>query len=297
MGVAVADDVRPARPLRRAVSRFLWKRPWVVLVVVLGVPLVWLAVVYLGSLASLLLNAFYTTDPFTSDVVKHFSLTNFRDLLSDAIYRTVTIRTIGVALAVTVIDMAIGLPMAFYMAKVARPRLRRALVVAVLMPLWASYLVKGYAWRSILDPSSGVLTSSLGFSPGFGLTAAVVVLSYLWLPYMLLPIYARLDRLPNSLLEASGDLGAKGGRTFLSVVLPLVKPSLIAGSIFTFSLSLGDFITIQIVGGKTQMIGNVVYANFGAPNLPFAAAFALVPVVVMVGYLLVARRTGAFQDL
>jgi ABC-type spermidine/putrescine transport system permease subunit I len=269
----------------------------VVLAVVLGVPLAWLALVYLGSLASLLLNSLYTTEPFTSDVVKHISLSNFRDLLSDRVYRTVAFRTLGVAVAVTLIDMAVALPMAFYMAKVARPRFRRGLVVAVLMPLWASYLVKGYAWRSILDPSSGVLTSSLGFSPGFGLTSAIIVLAYLWMPYMLLPIYAGLDRLPNSLLEASGDLGAKAGRTFRSVVLPLVKPSLIAGSIFTFALSLGDFITIQIVGGKTQMIGNVVYANFGAPNLPFAAAFAVVPVVIMVLYLLAVRRTGAFEDL
>jgi putative spermidine/putrescine transport system permease protein len=275
----------------------MWRRPWVVLLVVLGVPLAWLLLVYVGSLASLLLNSLYETDPFTSDVVKHISLSNFRDLVTDRVYRTVTLRTIGVATAVTVIDMAIALPMAFFMAKVARPRLRRWLVVAVLMPLWASYLVKGYAWRAILDPASGVLTSSLGFSPGFGLTAAVIVLAYLWMPYMLLPIYAGLDRLPDSLLEASSDLGAKSGQTFRSVVLPLVKPSLIAGSILTFSLSLGDYITIQLVGGKTQMIGNVVYANFGAPNLPFAAAFAVVPVLIIVIYLLVVRRTGAFEDL
>ena len=294
MGVA---SVGPSGSFRRRLSRFLWRRPWVVLVVVLGVPLAWLLLVYLGSLASLLLNSLYETDPFTSDVVKHISLSNFRDLVTDRVYRTVTLRTIGVAVAVTVIDMAIALPMAFFMAKVARPRVRRWMVVAVLMPLWASYLVKGYAWRAILDPASGVLTSSLGFSPGFGLTAAVIVLAYLWMPYMLLPIYAGLDRLPDSYLEASSDLGAKSGRTFRSVVLPLVKPSLIAGSILTFSLSLGDYITIQLVGGKTQMIGNVVYANFGAPNLPFAAAFAVVPVVIIVIYLLVVRRTGAFEDL
>jgi putative spermidine/putrescine transport system permease protein len=265
--------------------------------VVLGVPLAWLALIYLGSLAALLLNSLYQTDPFTSDVVKHVSLSNFRDLVTDRVYRTVTLRTVGVAVAVTIIDMAIGLPMAFFMAKVAPQRLRRWLVVAVLMPLWASYLVKGYAWRAILDPASGVLTSSFGYSPGFGLSATVIVLAYLWLPYMLLPIYAGLDRLPTSLLEASSDLGAGAGRTFRRVVLPLAKPSIIAGSILTFSLSLGDFITIQIVGGKTQMIGNVIYANFGAPNLPFAAAFSVVPVLIIVAYLLAVRRTGAFEDL
>jgi putative spermidine/putrescine transport system permease protein len=165
------------------------------------------------------------------------------------------------------------------------------------MPLWASYLVKAYAWRAVFDPAGGVLEEWFGGSPGYGITATVVVLAYLWLPYMILPIYAGLERLPDSLLEASGDLGAHAGSTFRSVVLPLVYPALVAGSIFTFSLSMGDYITVQIVGGKTQMIGNVVFRNFGSNNIPFAAAFAVVPVVVMLVYLLAVRRSGALENL
>ncbi|MDQ1533872.1 MAG: putative spermidine/putrescine transport system permease protein, partial [Actinomycetota bacterium] len=159
------------------------------------------------------------------------------------------------------------------------------------------YLVKSYAWRAILDPVGGVLRQWFGASPGFGLQATVIVLAYLWLPYMVLPIYAGLERLPDSLLEASGDLGAKAGTTFTRVVLPLIVPAIVAGSIFTFSLSLGDYIAVGIVGGKTQMIGNVVYRNFGANNLPFASAFAVVPVVIMVIYLVAVRRSGALESL
>ena len=199
-------------------------------------------------------------------------------------------------MTVTVIDALIAMPIAFYMAKVARPFARRALVVAMTMPLWAGYLVKGYAWRAILDPGGGVLVSVFGRSPGFGYTSTVIVLSYLWFPYMLIPIYAGLDRLPDSLLEASTDLGAKAGRTFASVVLPQVYPALVAGSIFTFSLTLGDFYMNRIVGGTNEYIGNVIYRNFSA-DLPFSAAYAMVPVAIMVVYLLAIRRTGALQEL
>jgi putative spermidine/putrescine transport system permease protein len=200
-----------------------------------------------------------------------------------------------------VICTAVAFPMAFFMAKVAPVRLRRGLVVAVLTPLWASYLVKAFAWRSMFS-GDGVLDWALApfglSSPGFGLPATVVVLSYLWLPYMILPIYAGLERLPESMLEASADLGAKAGRTFRSVVLPLTIPAVVAGSIFTFSLSLGDYITVQIVGGKTQLIGNLIQTNVGAANnLPLAAALATLPIVIMVGYLLAVRRTGALDNL
>ena len=164
------------------------------------------------------------------------------------------------------------------------------------MPLWAGYLVKGYAWRAILDPGGGALQSVFGQSPGFGYTSTVLVLCYLWFPYMLIPIYAGLDRLPNSLLEASTDLGAKAGRTFRSVVLPQVFPALVAGSIFTFSLTLGDFYMNRIVGGTTEFIGNVVYRQFSV-DLPFAAAYSTVPIVIMVVYLLAVRRTGALEEL
>jgi putative spermidine/putrescine transport system permease protein len=213
----------------------------------------------------------------------------------------VILRTIGVAAAVTVICALLAFPMAFFMAKVASPRSRRLLVVAVLTPLWASYLVKAYAWRSMLA-GDGVVNWALApfglRGPGFGLAATIIVLAYLWLPFMILPVYAGLERLPDSLLEASGDLGAKAWRTFRSVVLPLAFPAVVAGSIFTFSLSLGDYIAVQIVGGKNQLLGNLIQGNAGAANnLPLAAALAAVPIVVMVIYLLGVRRTGALDNL
>ena len=200
----------------------------------------------------------------------------------------------------TVTDAILAFPIAFFMAKVARPRTRALLVIAVVMPLWSSYLVKVYAWRIILA-EDGILNWALdpfGLSgPGFGNVATWLVFSYLWLPYMILPVYAALERIPNSLLDASGDLGGGAGLTFRRVVLPMALPGVVAGSIFTFSLTLGDYITPQIVS-STQFIGNVVYTNVGvANNLPLAAAFATVPVVIMVLYLLGARRMGAFESL
>ncbi|MEY2425038.1 MAG: putative spermidine/putrescine transport system permease protein, partial [Actinomycetota bacterium] len=200
----------------------------------------------------------------------------------------------------TLADAVLAFPIAFYMAKVASPRVRALLVVAVLMPLWSSYLVKVYAWRTILS-QDGILNWALepfGLSgPGYGNVATWLVFTYLWLPFMVLPIYAGLQRIPNSLLDASGDLGAGAGHTFRRVILPMVFPAMVAGSIFTFSLTLGDYITPQLVS-STQFIGNVVYVNVGvANNLPLAAAFATVPVAVMIVYLLVARRLGAFDNL
>jgi putative spermidine/putrescine transport system permease protein len=278
-------------------SRYLYRHPRTRLGLLLAAPVTWLVLAYLGSLAALLLTALYKTDPFTSEIVKTVGGGNFSELAKTSVYRVISLRTIGVAVAVTLIDLALAFPMALFMAKVAKPRTRNLMVVGVLMPLWASYLVKGYAWRAIFDTGSGVLKNTFGSSPGFGLVATTVALAYLWLPYMLMPIYAGLDRLPNSVLEASSDLGAKGNRTMRSVVMPLLLPAIVAGSIFTFSLTLGDYITVKIVGGKSQMIGNVVYDNFGVSNIPFAAAFALVPVAVMIAYLLAARRTGAFENL
>jgi putative spermidine/putrescine transport system permease protein len=277
------------------VSRALDARPRAQLIALLALPLTWLAFAYIGSLVSLLITAFYTTDPFTTQIVKEFTLDNFAKMFEPA-YRTVAIRTVLVAATVTVIDFLIALPMAFTLAKVVSDRSRRILIVLVLMPLWASYLVKAYAWRAMLAPE-GIVRQVFGHTPGYGLTATIITLSYLWLPYMLIPIYAGLERLPNSMLEAASDLGAKSGRTFVSVVVPLLKPAIIAGSIFTFSLSLGDYISVDIVGGTTQMIGNVVFRNFGANNIPFAAALSTVPVVVMVVYLFAVRRTGALDNL
>lgn len=262
----------------------------------LSLPVLWLVVAYLGALAVLLVSSFWMVNGFTGDVVHVFTLQNFKTLVTEDVYRTVTLRSLGVAVSVTVICTVLAVPMAFYMAKVASPRSRHWLVILILTPLWASYLVKAYAWRILL--ANGGPFDQLFGGPGYGIFAVILVLSYMWLPYMILPVYAGLERLPDSLMDASADLGARGWRTFRSVVLPLLVPSVFAGSIFTFSLSLGDYITVQIVGGKSQLIGNLVYANIGAAgNLPFAAAIATVPVVIMVIYLVAVRRSGALEEL
>jgi putative spermidine/putrescine transport system permease protein len=286
---------------RRRLSGVLHRHPVLRLLLLLLAPMAVLVVIYLGSLAVLLLSAFWTTDVFTGEVVKETTFDNFRELFTTEVYRTVTLRTIGVAAAVTVICAVLAFPMALFMAKVASPRTRRVLVVLVVTPLWASYLVKAYAWRAMLS-GEGVLNWMLepfGLTgPGFGLTATVIVLTYLWLPFMILPVFAGLERLPDSLLDASSDLGARAGRTIRSVVLPLAFPAIVAGSIFTFSLSLGDYIAVQIVGGKSQLLGNLIQGNAGAANnLPLAAALAAVPVVIMVVFLLGVRRTGALENL
>jgi putative spermidine/putrescine transport system permease protein len=280
-----------------AVSAFFYRKPKLRLGFLLSAPLLWLGLAYLGALAALFVTAFWHTDAFTGQVVIEWSLDNFKTLFSDAVYRTITFRTVGIAALVTVIDAVIAFPMAFAMAKLASPRAQRILVIAVMTPLWASYLVKAYAWRSMLS-GNGVLNAIGIGSPGYGVTATIITLSYLWLPYMILPIYAGLDRLPDSLVDASGDLGARSFRTFRSVILPLTFPAIVAGSIFTFSLSLGDYIAVKIVGGTSQMLGNVVYDNIGAANnLPFAATVATVPVVIMLVYLAAVRRTGALDNL
>ena len=278
-------------------SRFLRRHERVKVAGLLAGPVLWLGVAYIGSLVALLITSFYKLDSFTFTVVKKVGLQNYRELRAVPVYRRVALRTVGVAAVVTVNDTLLAIPVAFYLAKVATPRVRRLLAVAITLPLWASYLVKAYAWRTFLDPAGGVLRKVLHVSPGFGLPGVVTVLAYLWLPYAILPIYAGLDRLPNSLLEASSDLGGRAGVTFRRVVVPMLVPALFAASIFTFSLSLGDYIAVNIVGGKTQMIGNVIYQNFGVNNVPLAAAFAVVPMLAMVVYLVGIRRTGALESL
>ena len=290
------QGVRSAR-----LSSALYARPRLRLAGLLAAPMAWLVVAYLGSLAVMFAAAFWSTDSFTGALVRVPTGDNFRTLVQGAVYRRVALRTVGVAVAVTVIDAVLALPMAFYMAKVARPARRGLLVAAVLTPLWASYLVKAYAWRTMLQ-NGGLVNWALAplglHGPGFGLAATTVVLAYLWLPYMILPIYAGLERIPDSFLEASADLGAGGWRTFGSVVLPLAFPALVAGSIFTFSLTLGDYITVKIVGGSSQLFANVIYDNIGvADNLPFAAAAAVLPVVVILLYLALVRRSGALENL
>ena len=284
----------------RRLASFLHRRPKLQLSLLLAGPLGWLVLAYLGSLAVLFTAAFWRLDPFTAEIIHDYSFANFRTLWENDVYRAITQRTVGIAAAVTVTDALLAFPIAFYMAKVASSRTRAVLLIAVLMPLWASYLVKVYAWRIILQESGPLnwLLNPFGLDgPGFGNVATWLVFSYLWLPYMILPVYAGLERIPGSLLEASADLGGRAPRTFLRVVLPIAFPAVVAGSIFTFSLTLGDYITPQLVS-STQFIGNVVYVNVGvANNLPFAAAFATVPVAVMILYLLGARRAGAFESL
>jgi len=279
----------------------LSRRPGVRVGLLLAPPMLWLGVAYLGALAALFVTSLWGQNSFTGQIERVWTLDNFRDLFTIEVYRTITLRTLAIAALVTVIDALLAFPIALYMAKVASPRLQRLLVIAVLMPLWASYLVKAYAWRGMLSEGGLIswLAAPFGLdSPGYGLTATTLVLAYLWLPYMILPIYAGLERLPDSLFEASADLGGRSTTTLRRVVLPMGFPAVVAGSIFTFSLSMGDYIAVRIVGGTGQLLGNVVYDNAGAANnLPFAAAVATVPVVVMLVYLAAVRRTGALENL
>ncbi len=290
----------PRRSVSRRLADLLHGRPRLRLSLLLAGPLGWLLIAYLGSLVVLFVAAFWRLDPFTAQVIQQPGLENFKTLWEGDVYRSIVLRTLGIAAAVTITDALLAFPIAFYMAKVATPRVRALLVVAVLMPLWSSYVVKVYAWRTILA-EEGILNWALepfgASGPGFGNVATWLVFSYLWLPYMIIPLYAGLERIPDSLLEAASDLGAPPGLTFRRVILPIALPAVVAGSIFTFSLTLGDYIAPTLVS-STQFIGNVVYANVGvANNLPLAAAFATVPVAVMVAYLLIARRLGAFEAL
>jgi putative spermidine/putrescine transport system permease protein len=292
-----------AGPQKRSAGRRLADlfhgRPWLQVGALLALPIAWLVIGYLGSLAGMLISAFWSVDALSGELIKGFTFDNFKELTQQSVYTDVVVRTIGIAAAATVTDALIAFPIAFYMAKIASPRVKGLLVVAVLMPLWSFYLVKVYAWQTMLS-SDGVINWALDpfgvKGPGYGAAAVWLVESYLWLPYMILPIYAGLERIPDSLLSASEDLGAKPFRTFRRVILPLAFPAVVAGSIFTFSLTLGDYITPSLVSPNTQFIGNVVFSQHTS-NLPLASAFATVPIVVMVIYLVIARRLGAFEHL
>ena len=291
----------PRRTSARRGSAFLTAHPRARLALLLSAPLFWLCAVYVVALALLLVTAFWTTDTYTGQIRTEFTADNVVTVVTDAFYQGITLRTVGIALAVTAIDVALALPIAYFMAMVASPALQRVLVVLVLTPLWASYLVKAFAWRSVLS-SDGILEWLLrplgGHTPGYGIAATIITLSYLWLPYVILPIYAGLERVPSSLLEASGDLGGRSWATLRLVVWPMALPAIIAGTIFSFSLSLGDYITIGIVGGGAQMLGTLVFQDIGAANnLPLAAAIALIPIVIIFGYLFLVRRTGALDNL
>jgi putative spermidine/putrescine transport system permease protein len=304
----------PSHPFR-GVNRAFHGRRGLGVASTLGAPLAWMLVVYIGSLVLLVFSAFYELDPVTQKPSSTFTWDNilaafniFDPAVRDTVW--VLVRTAGVALIVTVLCFLIALPVAFFVSKVAWRWIRRGIIVAMLMPLWAGYLVKGYAWRAMVSPSGGkfaatgkgdggFLDATFGWTPGYGRVAIVITLVYFWLPYMVLPIYAGLDRMPPSLLDAAGDLGAKPMRTFRSVMLPLLMPAIAAGSIFTFSLSLGDYIVPQMVnnGKEKFMFGTLINSTLGAPNQPLAAAYTLWPLLIVVLYLLAMKRLGAFENL
>jgi putative spermidine/putrescine transport system permease protein len=312
--MATAPVDKPQSVIQQ-LSDVLYRRKGVMLAMLLGPPLIWFGVIYLGSLLSLLANSFYRLDDFTGQVVKEVGLGNFVALFEPA-NLDVAWRTIGMALAVTLVSAVLALPIAYYMARYARGTHKALLYVAVMLPLWSSYLVRLYAWKLLLAKEGAIswamqklhlqwlldalLTApwvggnSLSFSP----MGTFIVFVYMWLPFMILPIQAAIERIPGSYIEASADLGASPGRTFKSVVLPLAMPGIAAGSIFTFSLTLGDYIIPQVIGNSTLYIGQVVYRQQGvAGNLPFAAAFSLVPIVVIAVYLWFAKRKGAFDAI
>ncbi len=282
----------------------MWRFPWLRPLLLLTPPMAWFVLVYLASLVLLLVSAFWSIDPFTTQIVQVWNTRNFEIILSDPTYRIIVGRTAGLAALVTITVIVLAFPLAYYMAKVASRRVQSLIFAAVLLPLWASYLARVYAWILILN-HTGVLNWSLqsiglpAANIGYTNTAMWLVFSYIWLPFMIIPTYAALERVPDSLLEAAADLGARRWRATLDVVVPLALPGVVAGSIFTFSLTLGDFITPILVGGAgSQFIGNVVYSNVGiANNIPFAAALASVPIVIMAVYLLAAQRLGAFEAL
>jgi putative spermidine/putrescine transport system permease protein len=289
------------RSLPRRVAIWLHARKRLQLLLLLALPVGWILVAYLGSLFILLMNAFWDKDSFTGAVIP-FQWTSeaFESLFRNEVYRTVAVRTLVMAVLVTLTDALLAFPIAYYMARIASPRVRNALVIAVLMPLWAAYLVKVFAWRTILGGNGlvDVVLEPFGIDgPGLkAISNTWLVLSYLWLPYMILPLYAGFERIPSSYLEASADLGGRSWTTFRRVVLPLVFPALVAGSIFTFSLTLGDYITPNLVS-DAKFIGNVIYDNSSLGNRPLAAAYAMLPIAIMVVYLFVARRLGAFESL
>ena len=298
---------RPGRSLRAArlrLSGFFWRHGWAKGLLLLAPPLLAFGLIYLASLAALFISSFWTVNSFTTDIEHIWNLDNFRTLIDSSAYRTIALRTIGIAAAVTLTDAVLAFPFAYFMARVASSRSRAFLFVAVLLPLWSSYLVRVYIWRLILN-QDGVLNwflNKLGLPDqhlAYTNFAVWLIFSYVWLPFMILPVFGALERIPHSFIEASRDLGASGFATFRRVVLPLALPGVIAGSIFTFSLTLGDYVTPLLAGGSSsQFIGNVVYSSVGiSNNVPFAAAFATVPLIVMAIYLLIARRLGAFEAM
>jgi putative spermidine/putrescine transport system permease protein len=301
-------------PLAR-LSDLFWRRPGLFLVLLLALPLLWLGVIYIGSLAALLLQSFFSIDEFSGLINREFTLRTYAELLRPANF-DIILRTVTMAACVTIAAGIVAFPIAYYAARYARGRMKALFYLAVMLPLWSSYLVKVYAWKLILAKegilnwavegigASAVLHAVLalpvigGNSLSVSYIGTFLVFLYVWLPFMILPLQASLERVPHNLLEASDDLGATPRQTFRHVILPLAMPGLIAGSIFTFSLTLGDYIIPQIVGSSRRFIGQAVYQHQGtAGNIPLAAAFAVVPIVIMAVYLWMAKRKGAFDAL
>jgi len=307
MSVTVAPA--PAKDQARGglwsrVGAALWRRPWARATLLLTPPLAWFLLIYVAALVVLLITAFWQINPFTTNIERVWSLTNFQAIFTSAAYRDIILRTVGMAAAVTVVDAIVAFPFAYYMARIASPRTRTVLFVAILLPLWASYLAKVYSWLLVFT-HNGLLDWGLG-KIGLGQVhliytnwAVFIVFCYLWLPFMIIPVYAALERIPASQLEASQDLGARTWRTTRLVMLPLALPGIVAGSVFTFSLTLGDYITPLLVGGTSaNFMGNIIYTNIGiANNVPFAAAMAMIPIAIMAVYLLTARALGAFEEI
>ena len=285
----------PNRPL----STYLHKRPTTRLIALLALPMTWLVGVYIISLALLLVTAFWFIDPFTSKVIPGFTIENFVNIFTVPAYFATSIRTLGIAIAVTVVCIAFAIPLGIFMAKIAKPWVRNLLAVAITLPLWAGYLVKLLAMRLTFTEQGLVnwVMEPFGISgPGFGIPVTILTLVYLWFPYMALPVFTAIRQLPLNLFDASADLGAKGWATVSRMVLPLITPAIIAGSVFTFSLSLGDYLAARFVGGKTQMIGSIIASNINL-NPPVAAAFSMVPIAFVGMYLMIARRTGSLERM
>lgn len=309
-----ATQVQYAPPSSR-LSDLFWKKPGLLILCLLLPPILWLGVIYIGSLFTLLLHSFFSIDEFSGLIRYEFTLKTYAELLSPANF-DVILRTIVMACAVTIAAAIIAFPIAYYASRYASAKMKALFYLGVMLPLWSSYLVKIYAWKLILakqgiinwvvqETGGAFLLNSVlslpvvgGNSLAVSYIGTFIVLVYVWLPFMILPVQAALERIPQSFLEASGDLGAAPGQTFRLVVFPLALPGVIAGSIFTFSLTMGDFIVPQIIGSSRRFIGQAVYAHQGtAGNIPLAAAFAVVPIVVMIIYLYLAKKRGAFDAL
>ena len=283
----------------RPISSYLFKRSKLRLIGLLALPMFWIVGVYIVSLFLLLITAFWLVDPFTSLVRPGFTLDNFISIFTVQAYLATSLRTLLIALAVTALCILFAVPLGIYMAKIARPWVRNLLAVAITLPLWAGYLVKLIAMRLVFSEQGffNWAMAPLGIrGPGFSIPIVILTLTYLWFPYMALPVFTAIRQIPTNLFDASSDLGAKGFFTIYRVVLPLIVPAIIAGSVFTFSLSLGDYLAARFTGGKTQMIGSIIASNINL-NPPVAAAFSMVPIAFVVIYLVVARRTGSLERM